>query len=452
MTPYEILLSESQERMLLVAKHGMEGDVLAICNKWDVAASVIGRVTADGMLRVTEKGNVVAEVPARALADDAPKYERPAEAPLYQDHLQSLPLELITEPKDYNKVLEALLASPTIAHKGAVFEQYDHMVQTNTIVRPGADAAVLRIKGTGKALALTTDCNSLYCLLNPYTGAASAVAEAARNLSCVGARPLAVTDCLNFGNPERPDIMWQFVLAIEGIADACKALKIPVVSGNVSFYNETNGLSIYPTPVIGMVGLLEDAERAVTPWFKGAGDVVLLLGDTRDELGGTEYLRVVHHREQGIPPVLDLEREVAVQALVQEAVDRKLLRSAHDCSEGGLAVALAESTLLAEGLPLGAMIDLDHQGLRADGLLFGESQSRIVVSARREDLPVIQDMAKESGVPCAVLGTVGGDRLTIAVHEDRGAISIRIDRGCAQLDAIWRGALRELLSTSERPL
>src|SRR5437762_4948660 len=243
MTPYELLLSESQERMLLVAKPGREGDVLDICKKWDLAAAVVGRVTADGMLRVKDQGVTVAEVPARALADDAPKYERPAAAPPYQDHLQSLQLEVIAEPKDCNTVLETLLTSPTIAHKGWIFEQYDHMVQTNTLVRPGADAAVLRLKGTDKALAVTTDCNSLYCVLNPYIGAASAVAEAARNLVCVGARPLALTDCLNFGNPERPDIMWQFVLAVEGIADACRALEIPVVSGNVSFYNETNGLS-----------------------------------------------------------------------------------------------------------------------------------------------------------------------------------------------------------------
>jgi phosphoribosylformylglycinamidine synthase len=243
--------------------------------------------------------------------------------------------------------------------------------------------------------------------------------------------------------------MWQFVLAIEGIADACKALKIPVVSGNVSFYNETNGLSIYPTPVIGMVGLLEDAERAVTPGFKAAGDVVLLLGASREDLGGTEYLRVVHHREQGIPPVLDLDREAAVQALVQAAADQKLLRSAHDCSEGGLAVALAEATLLAEDLPLGAVIDLDEQDMRADGLLFGESQSRIIVSVRPEDTPVIEQMAEESGVPCAVLGHVGGDRLTIAMHKDRGAITTYIDRDCAQLNAIWRGALRRLLKPAE---
>src|SRR5947208_1949637 len=242
MTPYEVLLSESQERMLLVAKPGREDDVLEVCKKWDLSAAVVGRVTADEMLRVKDRGVVVAEVPARALTDDAPKYQRPAQPPLYQDHLQSLALEHLPEPKDYNVVLETLLASPTIPHKGWVFEQYDHMVQTNTIIRPGADAAVVRIKGTRKALALTTDCNSLYCVLNPYTGAASAVAEAARNLSCVGARPLALTDCLNFGNPERPDIMWQFSLSSEGIADACQALEMPVGRGHVRSCHETNGL------------------------------------------------------------------------------------------------------------------------------------------------------------------------------------------------------------------
>ncbi|MEK6604499.1 MAG: phosphoribosylformylglycinamidine synthase subunit PurL, partial [Nitrospirota bacterium] len=347
MTPYDLLLSESQERMLLVAKPGREGEVLDICKKWDVDAAVVGRVTGDGFLRVKDKGVVVAEVPARALADDAPKYERPAAAPPYQDHLQSLSLELIPEPADCNAVLDTLLASPTIAHKGWVFEQYDHMVQTNTMLRPGSDAAVLRIKGTDKALAVTADCNSLYCVLNPYVGAGIAVAEAARNLVCSGARPLALTDCLNFGNPERPDIMWQFILAVEGIADACKALKIPVVSGNVSFYNETRGLSIYPTPVIGMVGLIEKADRAVSQGFKNEGDAIVLLGETGEELGGTEYLRAVHHREQGTPPMLNLDREVALQALVLKAIERGLVQSAHDCSEGGLSVALAECCLSA---------------------------------------------------------------------------------------------------------
>ena len=449
MTPYEVLLSESQERMLLVAKSGREGEVLDICKKWDVDAAVIGRVTSDGILRVKEKGVVVAEVPARALTDDAPKYERPAEAPAYQDMLQSLPLELIPEPNDCNAVLEALLASPTIAHKGWVFEQYDHMVQTNTVLRPGSDAAVLRIKGTAKALAVTADCNSLYCMLNPYTGAASAVAEAARNLVCAGARPLALTDCLNFGNPERPDIMWQFILAVEGIADACKALQVPVVSGNVSFYNETRGLSIYPTPVIGMVGLLEHVERAVSLGFKAEGDSILLLGETGEDLGGTEYLRAVHHREQGTPPVLNLEREVALQRVVLQAVAQGLVRSAHDCAEGGLAVALAESCLSAANGPLGAEIALDAHGLRRDSLLFGESQSRIILSVKAADRERIEALASQEDVPCSVLGFVSGRRLKISIRAAQGRPALWIDRPCDKLARIWRGALRGALETGE---
>ena len=445
MTPYEVLLSESQERMLLVAQPGREGEVLDICKKWDLDAAVIGRVTGDGFLRVTDQGSMVAEVPARALAHDAPKYERPAEAPPYQDHLQNLPLELIPEPQDCNQVLETLLASPTIAHKGWVFEQYDHMVQTNTMVRPGSDAAVLRIKGTEKALAVTADCNSLHCLLNPYTGAAGAVAEAARNLVCAGARPLALTDCLNFGNPERPDIMWQFILAVEGIADACTALKIPVVSGNVSFYNETRGVSIYPTPIIGMVGLLERADRVVTQGFKKEGDTIVLLGETGEDLGGTEYVRAVHHREQGTPPLLNLEREVAVQSVVLKAVEHGLVRSAHDCSEGGLAVTIAESCLSAPQGPLGADITLEQDGLRRDSLLFGESRSRIVVSLRPGDVEAVKAMAEEAGVPFSVLGSVGGSRLTVAVRDGRGRESRWIDRPCGALDGIWRGALRAAL-------
>jgi phosphoribosylformylglycinamidine synthase len=445
MTPYEVLLSESQERMLLVAKPGREGEVLDICKKWDLDAAVIGRVTGDGFLRVTDQGAVVAEVPARALADDAPKYERPAEAPPYQDHLQSLPLELIREPQDCNQVLERLLACPTIAHKGWVFEQYDHMVQTNTMIRPGSDAAVLRIKGTEKALAVTADCNSLHCLLNPYTGAAGAVAEAARNLVCAGARPLALTDCLNFGNPERPDIMWQFILAIEGIADACKALKIPVVSGNVSFYNETRGMSVYPTPVIGMVGLLERADRAVTQGFKSEGDAIILLGETAEDLGGTEYLRTIHSREQGTPPLLSLDQEVAVQAVVLKAVEKGLVRSAHDCSEGGLAVTLAESCLSAPQGPLGAEVVLKQGGLRRDSLLFGESRSRVVLSLRPDGVTAVKAMAEEAGIPFSMLGFVGGSRLTIGISDERARETRWIDRPSGALYAIWRGALRAAL-------
>jgi len=447
MTPYELLLSESQERMLLVAKPGREGDVLDICKKWDLAAAVVGRVTADGMLRVKDQGVTVAEVPARALADDAPKYERPAAAPPYQDHLQSLQLEVIAEPKDCNTVLETLLTSPTIAHKGWIFEQYDHMVQTNTLVRPGADAAVLRLKGTDKALAVTTDCNSLYCVLNPYIGAASAVAEAARNLVCVGARPLALTDCLNFGNPERPDIMWQFVLAVEGIADACRALEIPVVSGNVSFYNETGGLSIYPTPGIGMVGILEHADRSVTPGFKGEGDQILLIGETGEDLGGTEYLRCVHSREQGTPPVLNLERERAVQRLLLAAVDRGLVRSAHDCSEGGLAVAVAESCLSSEPA-CGARIVLKQKRLRRDSLLFGESQSRIVVSVKSTDLQAFEKLGREAAVPMEQIGAVGGAHLVMAICDERGTTTTWIDRPCQALGEGWRRALGNLMAST----
>src|SRR5713101_460867 len=427
MTPYEVLLSESQERMLLVAKPGREGEVLDICKKWDVDAAVVGRVTGDGFLRVKDKGGVVAEVPARALADDAPKYERPADAPAYQDALQSLPLELIPEPKDCNAVLETLLTSPTIAYKGWVFEQYDHMVQTNTVIRPGSDAAVLRIKGTDKALAVTADCNSLHCVLNPYVGAGIAVAEAARNLVCAGARPLALTDCLNFGNPERPDIMWQFILTIEGIADACKALKIPVVSGNVSFYNETRGLSIYPTPVIGMVGLIENAAHAVSQGFKAEGDAVVLLGETGEDLGGTEYLRTVHHREQGTPPVLNLEREGALHRVVLQAIEQGLVRSAHDCAEGGLAVALAESCLSTTNGPLGAEIALDGHGLRQDSLLFGESQSRIILSVKPANCEKIESLARQEHVPCSALGSVSGRRLMISIRDDRGRTALWVD-------------------------
>ena len=309
MTPYELMLSESQERMLLVAKAGKEGQVLAICRKWGIDAAVIGKVTDDGLIRIKERATVVAEIPAKALADESPKYDRPAKPPDYQDLLQSLTVENVPDVKHAEDVLFQLLDSPTIAGKAWVYQQYDQMVGINTIVRPGSDAAVVRVKGTHKALALTTDGNSRYCLLNPYVGGTLAVAEAARNVTCSGAQPIGVTDCLNFGNPERPDVMWQFVLAVEGIADACRAFNVPVVSGNVSLYNETNGLSIYPTPIVGMVGLIESLNHVTTQWFKTLGDRILLFGETKEDLGGTEYLKVVHYREQGSPPWLNLEAE-----------------------------------------------------------------------------------------------------------------------------------------------
>ncbi len=445
MTPYELLLSESQERMLMVAKRGREEDVLAICRKWDLDAAVVGQVTDDGFLRVRDQGTVVAQVPARALAEDAPQYERPDAPPAFQEHLQALNLDVLRDVKDPTQDLLALLESPTIAEKSWVYQQYDHMVRTNSLVRPGADAAVMRIKGSNKALAVTTDGNGLYCLLNPYVGGAIAVAEAARNLVCSGAEPVGMTNCLNFGNPERPEIMWQFSLCIEGMKDACEALGIPVVSGNVSLYNETNGLSIYPTPVIGMVGLIDSLDQVTTSWFKHEGDDIFLIGTTGEDLGGTEYLRVVHSREQGSPPLLELEREKAVQAFVLTLIRNGLLSSAHDCADGGLAVALAESCLSRIGDPLGAVVQLSADGSRRDAVLFGESQSRVVVSARPHDRIRILQLAEEARVPIAVIGTVGGDRLVAEVAADRGGPGCRIDIDLKTLADRWHHGVTRFL-------
>ncbi len=445
MTPYELLLSESQERMLMVAKRGREEDVLAICRKWDLDAAVVGQVTDDGFLRVRDQGTVVAQVPARALAEDAPRYERPDAPPAFQEHLQALNLDVLRDVKDPTQDLLALLESPTIADKSWVYQQYDHMVRTNSLVRPGADAAVMRIKGSNKALAVTTDGNGLYCLLNPYVGGAIAVAEAARNLVCSGAEPVGMTNCLNFGNPERPEIMWQFSLCIEGMKDACEALGIPVVSGNVSLYNETNGLSIYPTPVIGMVGLIDSLDQVTTSWFKHEGDDIFLIGTTGEDLGGTEYLRVVHSREQGSPPLLELEREKAVQAFVLTLIRNGLLSSAHDCADGGLAVALAESCLSRIGDPLGAVVQLSADGSRRDAVLFGESQSRVVVSARPHDRIRILQLAEEARVPIAVIGAVRGDRLVAEVAADRGGPGCRIDIDLKTLADRWHHGVTRFL-------
>ena len=451
MTPYELMLSESQERMLMVAKSGREQEVLDICRKWDLDAAVVGRVTNDGMLRVKDQGEVVAEIPARALAEDGPRYERPDAPPGFQEHLQSLNLDIIRDVKDPTPVLMTLLASPTIANKAWVYQQYDHMVRTNTAVRPGSDAAVIRVKGTNKSLAMTADGNGRYCLLNPYMGGSLAVVEAARNLVCSGATPIGLTDCLNFGNPERPEIMWQFILSIEGIKDACEVLNIPVVSGNVSFYNETDGLSIYPTPIIGMVGLIDSPEHITTQWFKEAGDVIVLLGTTMEELGGTEYLREVHFREQGSPPHLSLESEQAVQACVLQLIQQGLIQSAHDCSDGGLAVTLAESCVSNPCHPLGAVVGLNAKGLRRDAVLFGESQSRVVVSTQASNQERVLSLAKESGVAAEVIGTVGGGRLVVEVEADRLGPGCRIDM---ELDLVydrWTNGLERALGQVDNP-
>jgi phosphoribosylformylglycinamidine synthase len=444
MTPYELMLSESQERMLMVAKAGKEAECIRICRKWDLDVAVVGEVTGDGMLRVKDQGQVVAEIPARALADDGPRYDRPFAPPDYQDLLTNLNYDVIPDVKDATAALLSLLESPTIASKRWVYEQYDHMVRTNTIVRPGSDAAVVRIKGTDKAVAMTVDCNSRYCLLHPYEGARIAVAEAARNLVCSGAEPIGMTDCLNYGNPERPDIMWQFVLAIEGMKDACEHFQVPIVSGNVSFYNETNGLSIYPTPMLGMVGLIEQADRAMTQWFKNEGDDILLLGSSREDLGGSEYLKVVHAREQGSPPFLSLEAEKSLHDCVLALIRSGLVQSAHDCSDGGLAVALAESCMSGPDRPLGAVVRLVSGRLRTDALLFGESQSRVVLSAKPVERQSILNHATRFGVPAQVIGSVDGERLVVQV-ENESAVNTVIDAPVDTLRDRWACSLERTL-------
>jgi phosphoribosylformylglycinamidine synthase II len=448
MTPYELMLSESQERMLMVAKAGKEDECIRICKKWDLDVAVVGRVTGDGMLRVKDQGKVVAEIPAKSLADDGPRYERPYSPPGYQDMLTALNYDSLPDVKDPNTALLSLLASPTIASKRWVYEQYDHMVRTNTMVRPGSDAAVVRIKGTNKAIAMTVDCNSRYCLLHPYEGARLAVAEAARNLVCSGAEPIGLTDCLNFGNPERPDIMWQFVLAIEGMKDACEHFGVPIVSGNVSFYNETNGLSIYPTPMLGMVGLIEQADRTVTQWFKQAGDVIVLLGKTREDLGGSEYLKVLHHREQGSPPLLNLDTEHALHQFILKVIHDGLVRSAHDCSDGGLAVTLAECCISAPDVRLGAMIKLPLEGLRRDAVLFGESQSRVVLSVKADVADQVLNRAWDAGIPAAKIGTVGGNRLVIDVQGDERTTGCTLDVEIRTLQDRWANAIESALETA----
>ncbi len=415
MIPYEIMLSESQERMLIVAKKGKEKELTDIFKKWDLEAVIIGYVTDDGILRVRNNGRVVAEIKVDSLAKEAPAYNRPLQRPSYQDEITSLDLNKIPLPSDYNDVLIRLISSPNLSNKEWVYQQYDYMVRTNTVIRPGSDASVIHIKGTRKGVSITTDCNSRYCYLNPFTGGASAVAEAARNIVCSGGKPMAVTDCLNFGNPEKPEVMWQFSEAVNGIAEACRALNAPVVSGNVSFYNETAGGGIYPTPIIGMVGIIEDIERHITQWFKNEGDLVILLGVTKEELGGSEYLSLIHGIERGLPPSLDLDLEIRIQRACFEAIRQGIVTSAHDCSDGGLAIAIAECCISSPESPLGAEIVLNKGDIREDALLFGESQSRIIISIQRDNLDNLKYILKSFDLPFEILGKVGGEKLSITI-------------------------------------
>ena len=408
MTPYEVMLSESQERMLLIVKQGCEHKVKSIFDKWDVQCTPIGKVTDDGLARIYDGPELVGQVPARLLTE-APQYRLEGVRPSWMDSLQSLQLDNSPLPEAPERVLLDLLGSPNIASKEWVYRQYDHEVQTNTVVKPGSDAAVLRLRGTHKAIALTTDGNGRYCYLDPYQGGALAVAEACRNLACAGARPLALTDCLNFGNPERPEVYYQMEQCIRGMADACKALGVPVVSGNVSLYNESGGEAIYPTPVVGALGLLDDVERHCTACFKRGSDVVVLLGSPTVEadaatLGGSEYLERWHGQVAG-RPTIDLDTEARLQRCLLCLIQEGVIRSAHDCSDGGLAVALAEACI---GGPLGFQGEFTVEG-RWDAALFGEAPSRAVVSLDPARLDDLRSATAKEGVPFVRLGTVSAE-------------------------------------------
>jgi phosphoribosylformylglycinamidine synthase II len=440
MTPYEILLSESQERMLIIAKRGKEDVVRAIFEKWDVPCVNIGRVADDGVMRVRDNGAISAEIPAKALADEAPLYSReakPVAAAIDDRSLTNL------SKIDNLQALRQLLRDPTIASKNWVYRQYDHTVRTGTLVKPGSDAAVFLVRYANKILAATTDCNSLYCALDPREGGKIAVAEAARNLTCSGARPLAVTDNLNFGNPYKPENFWQLREAVEGIAEACRAFGTPVTGGNVSLYNESPAGVVDPTPTIGMVGLIDKEEHITTQWLKNEGDTIILVGaytssvaaraDRGDEktgndkevevsalgysLGGSRYLKVCYGLKVGPQPCVDLAYEIKIQNAVRALIREGVVKSAHDCSEGGLAVALAECCFNPEKL-FGVEIDLKAGDTPATAVLFNESQSRIVLSVGPENLQKTMSMLQDRQIPFQQLGRVGGDQLRIRVGND----------------------------------
>jgi phosphoribosylformylglycinamidine synthase len=430
MTPYEILLSESQERMLLVAARGREEEVRRVFSKWELDAVEIGRVTEGGELTARLNGDVVARVPVELLAE-APKYVKPTAEPAWLAERRAFDPLTLPEPGDYGAALVRLLSSPTIASKEWAFRQYDQQVGINTLILPGSDAAVLRVKGTRRALAVSTDGNGRQVFLDPRQGAAMAVCEAARNVSCSGGEPRGVTDCLNFGSPERPEILWQFAEAIEGIAMACRALDLPVVGGNVSFYNETSGRAVLPTPVIGVVGVLDESGRRATQWFKGAGDRVALLGPDCVSLGGSEYLWARERQLAGELAPLNLETERRVQRAVRAAVSAGLVTAAHDCSEGGIAVALAEGCVTGREL-IGGEATLPA-GARADLVLFGEGPSRVVVTVEAACAREFEGLMAESAIPWRWIGTTGGERLVIRV----GAETL-VDVDTTQLEQAWR--------------
>jgi phosphoribosylformylglycinamidine synthase II len=457
MTPYEIMLSESQERMLLVAERGREEEVFAVFLKWGLDASTVGRVTSDGRMRVLHHGEIVADIPNGALTDEAPVYKRPLErweVPVAREIPERV---RIGTEEDLTANLERLLASPNICSKHGITEQYESYVQLVGTQRPGGDAGVIRVKGTERGLAMSLDGNGRWCWLDPKLGAMHAVAEAARNVACAGARPIGATNCLNFGNPEKPHIMWQFSQVVDGITKACEELETPITGGNVSFYNETLGEGIYPTPVVGIVGLIDYVDRAMTHDFRDTGCAIILLrgsepGDAVDaevEFGSSEYAKEILGEVWGFPPALELEKEKAVQDCIIDLVGQGLVESAHDCSDGGLAVALARSCFPRE---IGARIDLSRDSLGSEDLhpeylLFGEDASRIVVSCIRENVPRIKEMAVKWGVAALPIGITQSENLEIVV-DGQVVVSAPVSR----LKDAWEHALERALhsETEER--
>ncbi len=435
MKPFEFMVSESQERMLAVVTPELLASAQAICTKWGLRSTVIGTVTDTRRFVVREGDEIVADMPADTLASDAPVYDPAMTRPAYLDEAQAFDPSTLPHPETpagLGSALLRVLASPNVCSRAWIYRQYDQQVLLNTLERPGGDAAVIRIAGTKRAIAVSTDCNGRYCYLDPYVGAQIAFAEAARNVACAGGRPAAITDCLNFGSPEKPEVFWAFHESVRGMSDACRAFEVPVISGNVSFYNESFGSPIYPTPTVGLVGVLQDASKRMTMHFKNAGDVVVLLGETADELGGSEYLSTVHGVIAGAPPALDLEEERAIHEALLAAIEAGLVRSAHDCSEGGVAVALAECAIAGA---LGATVALDDD-LAPASSLFSETQGRIVVTCAEADAEALTDLFVSRGVAFSVIGEVGGDRLVIEE---------KIDTSIEELEAAWKPTLERLV-------
>jgi phosphoribosylformylglycinamidine synthase len=422
MNPYEIMLSESQERMLIVAKKGYEKKIKKIFDKWDLDAEVIGEVTNDGYVRLFWEGEEVACLEAAPLSDKAPVYDRPYSKPAYIDECRKFDFNSIPEPKNYNDILMKLFESPNIASKEYVYEQYDHMVQTNTVVLPGSDSAVIRIKGSDKCIAMSSDCNGRFCYLDPFLGGMQAVVEACRNVAMSGARPLAITDCLNFGNPEKPEIMWQFVNAVEGMAAACKRLNTPVVSGNVSLYNETDGDAIFPTPTVVSVGVVDKVDFIITSDFKSLGNQIYLVGSNKGEIGGSEYLNFIHNTVAGKVPEIDLYYEKDLIDFMVEAAKKGLIQSAHDVSEGGLAVALTEMTFKNN---IGIEVNLKGN-TRADFYLFSESQGLVILEVEKVYTKSIEKLLKFYNLPFTKIGETMGRNIVINYNK-KNLINIPLD-------------------------